>query len=190
MIRDARTAQGLTLAELGTRLNTTASAIHQLERSEDAGTIKLGSMKAALAALNRDLIISAIEPSRLPYLAPHRVAEQLSEFLRARESIGTVLRYLTHSVHELSLDLSAISSDDFDVAPLPIIDRRWDTLFRAVYANAFPGRHRRIWMKATRLADKWYPDDMPILQNRADTTTPTFLKRLNIYLDDVNLARA
>ena len=58
-IKSTRRAAGISVNELAQRLGVTPSAISQLERSEAEGTIKLNSLRDALAAMGANLRLTA-----------------------------------------------------------------------------------------------------------------------------------
>lgn len=62
-IRAIRDALGMPAAELGSRLGVTHSAVFELERSEQAGTIKVESLRRAAEALDCTLVY-ALVPKR------------------------------------------------------------------------------------------------------------------------------
>jgi hypothetical protein len=45
-------------------------------------------------------------------------------------------------------------------------------------------------MNPNRLEHEWFVNDLPLIQDRALSTTPDFLAELNIYLDRNSLVRA
>jgi len=56
-IRTVRTALGMTLEQMGTRLERSRQAVSQLEKGEVSGTITVGSLRSAANALDCDLVI-------------------------------------------------------------------------------------------------------------------------------------
>lgn len=182
--------RAMTLAELAARLESTPSAVHQLEQSEDAGTIKMRSLRTALAAMDVELRIEAVDASPLAQLAPYRVADHITSMLDARESTGSILRYLTYSIAEARLNEFPNRLAEWEREPRTIPDVRWDSLFRALYRHEFTGPQRQPWMNPNRLEHEWFVNDLPLIQDRALSTTPDFLAELNIYLDRNSLVRA
>jgi len=56
-IRTVRTALGMTLEQMGTRLGQSKQAVNQLEKGEVSGTITVASLRSAADALDCDLVI-------------------------------------------------------------------------------------------------------------------------------------
>jgi transcriptional regulator with XRE-family HTH domain len=188
-IKSTRIAAGISVNDLATRLGVTPSAISQLERSELEGTIKLNSLREALGALDANLRLTAGAESRMSKYAPYRVAESMAEALLSKRDATFALRLLTHAAKELSDNADQFDPSEIDLAPTPLPDKRWDTLMRAEYARAIPKAKRPAWTKATRLAEPWFVSEFPALRERAKTTTPAHLRRLNIFIDERSLAR-
>lgn len=189
-IRQTREKRGMTLAQLATRLGSTASAVHQLEKSEDLGTIKLSSLRSALGALGAELELSTRALSPLEELTPARVAEQISKMLRRKDSTGSILRYLTFAVDEARLNSEDIPAIEWAREPRPIDDERWDSLLKAMYREATSPGSRQPWMQPRPLNSAWFVNELPITQNRARTSTPAYLADLNIFVDRSSLVRA
>ena len=57
-IKRLRVEQGVTVRELARRLSVTPGAISQMERSEAAGTIGVGTLRRAVEALGAQLILT------------------------------------------------------------------------------------------------------------------------------------
>ncbi|MEO8708223.1 MAG: hypothetical protein ABI400_04165, partial [Lacisediminihabitans sp.] len=121
--------------------------------------------------------------------APYRVAESLADSLLKSSDPTFPLRLLTHSVKELAENSSQIDPVEVQIAPTPLPDKRWDTLMRAAYANAIPAGKRPAWARTSRLAEPWFPSAYPSLRERAIRTTPDYLRRLNIFIDERSLTR-
>ncbi len=188
-IKSTRRASGITVKELATRLNVTPSAVSQLERSEVEGTIKLNSLREALGAMGSSLRITAGAEGRMSRYAPYRVADSIADSLLRDSDPTFPLRLLTHAIKELSDNPSEIDPIEVEIAPTPLPDKRWDTLLRAAYANAIPVRDRPAWTRTSKLAEPWFVSEYPALRERAVKTTPSYLRRLNIFIDERSLTR-
>lgn len=189
-IKSIRQSRGISVNELARRLGVTPSAISQLERSEMEGTIKLNSLREALGAMDANLRITAGSESLMSKYAPYRVAESMADSLLYNNDPTFALRLLTHAAKELVDNPGAIDPTELELAPTPLPDKRWDTLMRATYARAIPGKVKPAWTRTTRLADPWFVSQFPILRERAKSTTPEHLRRLNIFIDERSLSRA
>jgi len=189
-IKSTRVAAGISVNELAHRLGVTPSAVSQLERSEMEGTIKVKSLSEALNALGSNLRLTAGTESRMSRYAPYRVAESMARSLLADRDGIFPLRLLTHAAKELSDNLGEIDQAEIDIAPTALPDKRWDALMRAEYARAIPKDKRPAWARPERLAEPWFVSEFPALRERAKKTTPEYLRRLNIYLDERSLSRA
>ncbi|MBX3193920.1 MAG: helix-turn-helix domain-containing protein [Microbacteriaceae bacterium] len=189
-IKSTRLAAGISVNELARRLGVTASAVSQLERSESEGTIKLNSLREALAAMGANLRLTSGPEHRMSRYAPYRVAESLAEALMSGRDSTYPLRLLTHAVKELSENIDIVDSSEIEIAPTPLPDKRWDTMMRASFAHALPASKRPSWTSTSRLAEPWFVSDFPALRERARTTTPGYLRRLNIFIDERSLSRA
>ena len=188
-IKSTRRSQGITVTALAARLGVTPSAVTQLERSEADGTIKLNSLTEALAAMDATLRISAASNGSMSIYAPYRVAESLSSALLEKTNPAFALRLITEATQQLSMHPRDFEPTDLETAPTVLPDARWDTLMRALYRNAMPG-HKPAWTKAKPLASPWFVSQFPSLRERAERTTPEFLRKLNIYIDAESLERA
>lgn len=189
-IKSTRLASGISVNELAKRLGVTPSAISQLERSESEGTIKLNSLREALAAMGANLRLTAGAENRMSRYAPYRVAESLAESLISSRDSTYPLRLITHAAKELSDNADLVDPSEIDLAPTALPDKRWDTLMRASFANALPRSKRPAWTKTTKLAEPWFISEFPALRERATKTTPDYLRRLNIFIDERSLSRA
>ncbi len=189
-IKSTRRAAGISVNELAKRLGVTPSAVSQLERSEAEGTIKLNSLREALAAMGANLRLTAGPEGRMSRYAPYRVAESVAESLLASSDSTYPLRLLTHAAKELSDNVSLVDQSEIELAPTPLPDRRWDTLMRASFAHALPRVRRPSWTKTSKLDEPWFVSEFPVLRERAKTTTPEHLRRLNIFIDERSLTRA
>ena len=188
-IKSTRIAAGISVNELASRLGVTPSAVSQLERSELEGTIKLNSLREALGALGSNLRITAGTDSRMSKYAPYRVAESMAESLLSKRDATFALRLLTHATKELFNNIHELDRSEIELAPTPLPDKRWDTLMRAEYARAIPKGMRPTWTKTTRLAEPWFVSQFQALREEAKTTTPAYLRRLNIFIDERSLSR-
>lgn len=189
-IKSTRLAAGISVNELAKRLGVTPSAISQLERSEAEGTIKLNSLREALAAMGANLRLTAGAENRMSRYAPYRVAESLADSLISSKDSTFPLRLLTHAAKELRDNAEIFDPSEIALAPTALPDKRWDTLMRAVFANTLPPSQRPAWMKASKLAEPWFVSEYPALRERAKATTPDYLRRLNIFIDEQSLSRA
>ena len=188
-IKSTRLLQGVSVNELASRLDVTPSAISQLERSESEGTIKLSSLRDALAALGTDLRITA-EPSEGSRYAPFRIAESMTDSLLSKKDPTFALRLLTHAAKELRDNPESIARAQLEIAPTPLPDAGWDTLMRAMYARAIPGSSKPAWTRTQKLPEPWFVSQFPALRERARHSTPDYLQRLNIFIDERSLSRA
>ncbi len=188
-IKSTRLAAGISVNELARRLGVTPSAVSQLERSEAEGTIKLNSLREALAALGASLRLTSGTEGRMSRYAPYRVAESMAASLLADRDSTYPLRLLTHAVKELSDNAELIDPAEIELAPTPLPDVRWDTLMRASYGHALSATKRPAWTSAKKLAKPWFVSDFPALRERAVMTTPEHLRRLNIFIDARSLER-
>jgi transcriptional regulator with XRE-family HTH domain len=189
-IKSTRLAAGITVNELAKRLGVTPSAISQLERSETEGTIKLNSLREALAAMGANLRLTAGAENRMSRYAPYRVAESLADSLISSKDSTFPLRLITHAAKELRDNAELVDPTEIALAPTALPDKRWDTLMRACFADALPRSKRPAWTKASKLAEPWFVSEFPVLRERAKNTTPEYLKRLNIFIDERSLSRA
>ncbi len=122
--------------------------------------------------------------------APYRVADSLAESLISSRDSTYPLRLLTHAIKELRDNADLVHPSEIDLAPTALPDKRWDTLMRASFAHALPKSKRPAWTKTSRLADPWFVSEFPALRERAKSTTPDYLRRLNIFVDKRSLTRA
>ena len=189
-IKSTRLAAGISVNELAKRLGVTPSAISQLERSEAEGTIKVNSLREALAAMGANLRLTAGPEGRMSRYAPYRVAETLADSLLSSRDSTYPLRLLTHALKELSDNADIVDPSEIELAPTALPDKRWDTLMRASFAHALPKSKRPAWTKASKLAEPWFISEFPALRERAKNTTPNHLRRLNIFIDERSLTRA
>jgi len=188
-IKSTRIAAGISVNDLASRLGVTPSAVSQLERSEFEGTIKLNSLRDALGVMGANLRVTAGAENRMSKYAPYRVAESMAESLLSKRDAGFALRLLTHATKELSENARELDPSEIELAPTPLPDKGWDTLMRAEYARALPKGKRPAWTRTTRLAEPWFVSEFPALREKAKTTTPAHLRRLNIFVDERSLSR-
>jgi transcriptional regulator with XRE-family HTH domain len=198
-IKSTRLAAGVSVNELARRLGVTPSAISQLERSELEGTIKINSLREALSALGANLRITSGPESRMSKYAPYRVAESMAEALLAKRDPTFALRLLTHATKELSHNAQEFDHAELELVFKPLLQLgsvaalgagAIGTLMRAEYARAIPQRNRPAWARAKKLPEPWFVSDFPVLREKAKRTTPDYLRRLNIFIDERSLARA
>jgi transcriptional regulator with XRE-family HTH domain len=187
-IKSTRLAAGISVNELAERLGVTPSAVSQLERSDSEGTIKVNSLRDALAAMGAQLRLTAATEGRMSRYAPFRVAESMAESLIASRDATFPLRLLTHAVKELTDNAALVDRSEIEIAPTPLPDKRWDTLMRASFAQALADPP--AWTSTEKLPEPWFVSDFAALRDRAITTTPEFLQRLNIFIDARSLTRA
>lgn len=189
-IKSIRLAQGISVSELAKRLGVTPSAISQLERSEDEGTIKLKSLREALSAMNAGLRLTAGPETPMSKYAPYRVAESMIDALVSDQDPTFALRLLTHATKVIADNLEAIDHAELEIAPTPLPDLAWDTLMRSSYAHALRGSRRPAWTRTSKLAQPWFVSQFPALRERAKSSTPDYLRSLNIFIDERSLTRA
>lgn len=188
-IKATRVAAGISVNELARRLGVTPSAVCQLERSELEGTIKVNSLRDALGALGANLRITAGANSRMSKYAPYRVADSMAQSLLAEGDPTFALRLLTHATKELSNNFAAMDLAEIEIAPTILPTRGWDTLMRAEYARAMPKGKRPAWTRVARLQEPWFVSEFSALRERAKLTTPDYLRRLNVFIDERSLGR-
>ena len=189
-IKSMRLSGNISVNELARRLGVTASAVSQLERSEAEGTIKLNSLRDALAALGANLRITAGPATSKSKFAPYRVADSMSDSLLNKGDPTFALRLLTFATSQLEENPESIDQTELEIAPTPLPDMGWDTLFRAAYAHSIAAKIKPAWTQAPALSKPWFVSQYPILRERAKTTTPDYLRRLNIFIDARSLSRA
>jgi transcriptional regulator with XRE-family HTH domain len=187
LIRSSREQLGLTGAQLAERLEVSAGAVSQMERSERAGSIKIESLDRALAALGRRLAIGATERSPYAPFTPAAVTDEVNAALDRKDG-SYALRLIAHAADVVKNASDRFSDEDLADRPSQIKDRRWEQLFRAVYGDAIPTLRRPAWSTATRLPRRWYVSRFAPLRERAKTSTPPRLRELNIYIDERSLS--
>lgn len=181
---------GITQVELASRLGSTPSAVAQLERSEENETIKLASLRSALVAMDLELRVAATESTTSARFAPARAAEEARAALRDGDEIGA-LRVITAAAAHVASASSDLDPDDLATPPSPLGSRRWDTLFRAIWAYHLVDAAPAWATEALPLSRRWYPAAViPMLRARADLTTPPQLAALNIRIDERSLQRS
>ncbi|MHB1173048.1 MAG: helix-turn-helix domain-containing protein [Lacisediminihabitans sp.] len=188
-IRSTRKSQGISVNEFAARLGVTAGAISQLERSEREGTIKLQTLGIALTALGQELLISSTPRSPLSSHAPARIASSLSRAIDQGDT-AFALRLITHAAQSIRENENEISREELEFAPPMLPDPRWNQFFRAMYREAIRTAPKPSWTRTTKLAEPWFISEYPALQDRARRTTPEFLRKLNIFIDERSLTRA
>ncbi len=122
-VRTLRTALGMTLSDLATRLGITFQAVSQLEKSEQEGSVAISTLQAVADALECDLVYA---------LVPR---ESLEAFL-----VGNARQHARRRVdrvqHSMSLEAQEISRKE--------IEHQIDDLTEELLA----GNWRKIWKKA------------------------------------------
>lgn len=189
IIRSTRKAGGVSVNELASRLNVTPGAISQMERSESEGTIKLLTLRRALEALGEELLITSTKRSPLSRYAPARLASSLAKAIDQGDETFA-LRLLTEATTAMRENPEEITREELESAPTSLPDPKWDQFFRAMYRQAMPAGLQPAWTSPRRLAQPWFISKYPILRERARTTTPAFLRDLNIYIDERSLSLA
>ncbi|WP_022887347.1 helix-turn-helix domain-containing protein [Glaciibacter superstes] len=189
LIRSGRKAQRISVNELAERLGVTPGAISQMERSEREGTIKLQTLSTALAALGEELLISSTSRSPLSRFAPARLASSLSQAIDNGDETFA-LRLITEATDAIRSNPGEITREELESPPPRLPDERWDQFFRAMYRQAMPAGLSPAWTTTRKLPEPWFISKYPALRERARNETPTFLKRLNIYIDERSLSRA
>lgn len=121
--------------------------------------------------------------------APYRVAESIADSLLSSRDSTFPLRLLTHAAQELHDNLDLFDPSEIELAPTVLPDTRWDTLMRASFAHALPKSRRPSWTSTRKLADPWFVSEFAPLRERAKTTTPDHLRKLNIFIDERSLTR-
>lgn len=122
--------------------------------------------------------------------APYRVVESMAEALLDKRDPRFALRLLTHGTKELSDNAEEFDRAELELAPTALPDVGWDTLMRAEYARAIPQRNRPAWTRTKKLPEPWFVSAFPVLCERAKRTTPEYLRKLNIFIDERSLMRA
>jgi transcriptional regulator with XRE-family HTH domain len=189
LIRTARRSQGLSGRELADRLGITVGAVSQMERSEREGRIQLATLRKALGALGRQLVLD--DPPESPYsrFAPEPATAAVQAALDDGDETYA-LRLLTQAVHAARDHGEELTASELQIRPSQLADRRWEALFRALYASALPEERRPDWTHTQRLPRRWYVSRFDSLRRRADSSTPAFLRDLNIFIDERSLSRA
>lgn len=100
------------------------------------------------------------------------------------------LRLLTQAAKEVAAHADRLTDKELTTRPSRLGDRRWETLFRAVYGGALPQDRRPGWASPERLPRRWYVSRYESLRRRSERTTPAFLRSLNVFLDERSLSRA
>lgn len=189
LIRSARKAQGISVNDMAARLGVTAGAISQMERSEREGTIKLQTLRTALAALGQEILLSSTKRSPLSGYAPARIAPSLARAIESGDH-AFALRLLTQATHSIRENPDQITEEELEGAPPVLPDARWDQLFRAMYREAMRQGSKPAWTKGRRLDEPWFVSSYPFLRERARESTPDFLRKLNIFIDQRSLTHA
>jgi transcriptional regulator with XRE-family HTH domain len=189
LIRTTRAQLGLTGHELGERLGVTAGAVSQMERSEREGRIQLDTLRRALRAMDRQLIVDQAVESPYSRYAPARVTDSVAEAL-ADGDTAFALRLITQAAKMVAQHPDALTERELNARPSQLSDPRWEQFLRAMYEDALPEDRRPSWTKPQKLARRWYVSQFDSLRQRARETTPQRLRDLNIYIDERSLTRA
>ena len=188
LIQTTRLRLGVTGAELALRMGITQGAVSQLERSEREGTIRLETLERALASMGRRVGYASVEESPLARYGAEAVTDDINAALDSG-SETFALRVLTRAVQVIT-----DRSDEFceqNLARESVIkDRKWEALFGALYGQALPVKDKPTWATPRRLSRPWYVSQFEPLRERAKTSTPPELRRLNIFVDERSLSRA
>lgn len=187
LIRTTREELGLTGADLAERLGVTIGAVSQMERSEREGRIKLDTLERALDAMGRRLNIGASPNSAYADYTPAAVTDKVNEALDERDG-SYALRLISHAASVLKDEPDKLTDAELRTRPSQIKDSRWEQLFRAVYGDAIPEERRPEWATPAKLNRRWYVSRFPPLREKAKTSTPESLRRLNIYIDANSLS--
>ncbi|WP_313544175.1 helix-turn-helix domain-containing protein [Leifsonia aquatica] len=189
LIRSARASLGVTGRQLADRLGVTVGAVSQMERSEREGRIQLDTLRRALNALGRQLMLDDPPESAYSRFAAERTTEAMQAALDDGDE-AYALRLLTQAAQAVRDHGAALTDRELQNRPSRLADRRWETLFRAVYGRALPGGRRPPWAVPERLPRRWYVSQFESLRRRADRSTPPELRELNIFIDERSLTRA
>ncbi|OJX73006.1 helix-turn-helix transcriptional regulator [Leifsonia sp. 71-9] len=189
LIRSTRASLGVTGGELAERLGITVGAVSQMERAEREGRIRLGTLRRALNALGRQLMLDETPESAYSRFGAERTTEAMQAALDDGDE-AYALRLLTQAAQVVRDHGAALSDRELESRPSRLADRRWETLFRAVYGRALPANRRPAWAVPQRLPRRWYVSQFESLRRRADRSTPTDLRELNILIDERSLMRA
>lgn len=187
LIRTTREELGVTGADLAERLGVTVGAISQMERSEREGRIKLETLERALDAMGRRLSISTSLDSPYAEYTPAAVTDRVNDALDERDG-SYALRLISHAASVLKDEPDKLTDAELRTRPSQIKDGRWEQLFRAVYGDAIPEVRRPDWATPARLKRRWYVSRFPPLREKAKTSTPESLRKLNIYIDANSLS--
>ncbi|MGO4534204.1 helix-turn-helix domain-containing protein [Leifsonia sp. 2MCAF36] len=187
LIQATRQELGISGAELARRLGVTPGAVSQLERSEREGTIRVESLERALAGMGSKLGYSVIQEGPLARYSAEAVTDEINAALDSG-SEAYAFRVLTRAAQVLRE-----RGDEFGERELSrssvIRDRKWETLFAAVYGQAIPRKDKPSWAVPRKLPRPWFVSQFEPLRERAKTTTPRELRDLNIFIDERSLAR-
>ncbi|MFF2053622.1 helix-turn-helix domain-containing protein [Leifsonia sp. NPDC058194] len=189
LIRSTRASLGITGAQLADRLGVSVGAVSQMERSERDGRIRLDTLRRALGALDRQLVLGEAPESAYSRFAPERVTEGMQAALDDGDET-LALRLLTQAAQVVREQGASLTESELQTRPSQLADRRWETLFRAVYGGTFTDDHRPRWAVPQRLPRRWYVSQFESLRRRAEQSTPDYLRDLNIFLDERSLSRA
>lgn len=190
LIRDTMNTSGTSGAELARRLQVTPGAVSQLLRSEEDSTIKLASLKRAMSALGKEVVLEAVDSTTpAARFSPDGVARAMGDALLEHDQTFA-LRLLTQAVQKIAAEPSLADHPLFAHSPRALPDPRWNTLFRAHYAHALPSRITERWAPSAPLPEPWFVSEFESLRERARTRTPEHLSRMNVFIDEQSLRRA
>ncbi|MGO4300397.1 helix-turn-helix domain-containing protein [Leifsonia sp. RAF41] len=188
LIQATRQRLGISGAALAQRLGVTQGAISQLEKSEREGTIRVESLERALAAMGGHFVYSVVEEHPLARYGAEAVTDEINAALDSG-SEAYAFRVLTRAAQVVRE-----SGDEFGERELArqsvIKDRKWETLFAALYGQAIPVKEKPAWATPRKLSRPWFVSQFEPLRERAKTSTPPELRDLNIFIDARSLTRS
>jgi transcriptional regulator with XRE-family HTH domain len=189
VIQSTRKDLGMTGDELARLLNVTRGAVSQMERSERDGSIKLETLRRTLLAMGKSAEITVRPENPSSKYSPERLTQTVNRALDQGDT-SFALRALTRATQELRENPEEFDRDALESRSSQIQDPRWEALFRALYSEALPDGVSPAWAEPERLSRPWFVSQFSPLQDRARTTTPRFLRDLNIFIDERSLTRA
>ncbi|RWZ52866.1 helix-turn-helix domain-containing protein [Labedella phragmitis] len=188
LIRTTREQKGVRARDLAKRLGVTAGAISQMEESERSETIKLHTLRRALDALDAAPVLTTRDLLWTERVTPAAVARAVARELEAGRE-GVAFRLVTDGVRQLRSNQTAFSREQLTERPPRLPSKLWDTFFAALYAHAL-GAEAPAWARPRALAEPTYLFPQPSLQRRADESTPNYLRRVGVLIDERSLSRA
>ena len=189
VIQSTRKELGMTGDDLARLLGVTRGAVSQMERSERDGTIKLGTLNRALLAMGRSAEVTVSTETPTSKYSPGRLTQAINRALDDDDPTFA-LRALTRATQELRENPESFIGAAQETRSSQVQDPRWETLFRALYSAALPDGTKPAWPEPERLSRPWFVSQFPPLRERARHTTPSFLRDLNIFIDERSLTRA